>query len=299
LNATDIFLFFVRKALVGLGPLLVAHGLACSGDSCIAGTPTVDMVVGAGMTFAGIFASWWRESGQALVLQQFRDLRAKVGAIHQPLPAASAEAHAAVADAKAAAAEPVGKPSVPLAPAACLALGLLLLPPPGHAAEGRGVSRAEVVRPAPVPPQKPVMEIIRAGGKVSRSRAIADPIGVLQGILAGQVLPDVTAAKADADAQTPVDQIGSMCWGAIINLINSNPSLNPFPDGFGAAQLVQKARDLAAFTSQINSPTGPLQPLKIGCAPMIIDTQAEIAQLAAGGAGFIAALGAMLGVVIP
>jgi hypothetical protein len=161
-------------------------------------------------------------------------------------------------------------------------------------------------RPLPPPAPRPavtadsklsVMEAIKSGHKVTKAQATNDPIGVLQGIIASAVLADVQAALADANAQTPPDTIGSACWGAIATFVNSNPSLNPLPNGLGAAQLIQKARDLAAITAQLNSPTGPLAPLKIGCGPLIIDTPTELAGIVNNGAGFIAILGGMLGVV--
>lgn len=201
-------------------------------------------------------------------------------------------------------------------------LGTLLTMPSAHARSSLGrlltsdrvsVRLAETARPLPPPvapgtvplptpaPKKggSVLETVRGGGKVRAAEATADPIGLLQGIIASQVLADVTVAKADADAQVPPDKIASMCWGAIIDFVNSNPSLNPLPQGLGAAQLIQKARDLEALVANLNSPTGPLSPLKIGCGPLVLDTNTQLIAIAGQGAGFLAVIGSMLGVVIP
>lgn len=154
------------------------------------------------------------------------------------------------------------------------------MPPARHAAIQ--TPRPAPPRPAPPRPATPAEGAVRT---LSRAQAANNPLDVLK--LIPFILDDVTAAKTDADAQKPPDIIASSCWGAIITFINSNPVINPLPSGLGAAQLVQKARDLAALAAQIKSPTGPLAPLKMGCGALIVDTQNDL----------ILGLGALLGLI--
>jgi hypothetical protein len=129
-------------------------------------------------------------------------------------------------------------------------------------------------------------------GVLTQAQAKSDPLAVLQTFATA----DLQAALADAQAQTPPDQIAINCYVALIPLAQSGVS-NPLPKGLGAFQLLQKARDAKALLANIQSPTGPLSQINAACAPLVLDAQNTLVQLGIVG-GTIAATGGV-GLTLP
>jgi hypothetical protein len=125
---------------------------------------------------------------------------------------------------------------------------------------------------------------------LTQAQVQQNPFAMLQQFSAA----DLTAALADANAQTPPDTTSAQCYTALLALVNS-PLNSPLPAGPGAFQLLQKARDMKAFLANIQSPNGPLSQLNLACAPLILDVNATLLGLGVQ-TGIVAATG---GVALP
>jgi len=130
-------------------------------------------------------------------------------------------------------------------------------------------------------------------GAISKSAATANPVLVIQKF----TVDDLTAALADANAQTPPDAAAAQCYTALIPVVQSNIA-NPFPTGLGGFQLLQKARDAKAVVANLQSPTGPLAALNMACAPLVLDVQNTLIQLGILG-GAVAVAGPAAGLTLP
>lgn len=129
----------------------------------------------------------------------------------------------------------------------------------------------------PLPKPKPAAASATATPaptKMTSAAAQQNPFALLQQFSAA----DLTAALADANAQTPPDTTSAQCYTALLALVNS-PVNNPLPAGPGAFQLLQKARDMKAFLANLQSPNGPLSELNLACAPLMMDANATLLAL--------------------
>jgi hypothetical protein len=130
------------------------------------------------------------------------------------------------------------------------------------------------VQHAATPAPAPVISPAQGNAKLSQAQVLKNPVLVLQQFSA----QDLQAALADAQAQTPPDTIAANCYQALINVLQ-NPIANPLPQGPGLFQLLQKGRDLKNGIASLQANNGPLTPLAIGCAPLILDGQNTLIQL--------------------
>ena len=146
---------------------------------------------------------------------------------------------------------------------------------------GAQTKRATVI---PTPVSKPAA--------LTQTQAKSNPLQVLQTF----TVNDLQAALADAQAQTPPDQAAINCYTALIPLVQTGVA-NPLPQGLGAFQALQKARDAKALLANIQSPNGQLAALNIACAPLLMDVNNTLLQLGIVG-GTVAATGG-LGVTLP
>jgi hypothetical protein len=144
------------------------------------------------------------------------------------------------------------------------------------------------VRVAHVPPRQPSVSALAAfaaattpAKSLTAPAVEANPIALLQKFS----VDDLTAALADAQAQTPPDQTAIQCYTALIPIVQSNVA-NPLPTGAGMFQLAQKVRDFKALTANLQSPTGPLATLNQACAAWVLD-----------GVNTFLALGTQLGLI--
>ena len=137
-------------------------------------------------------------------------------------------------------------------------------PKPAHVAQTIGKAP-----PTPAPAAKKA---------ISQTAAAANPLSVLQG-LAQFTITDLTAALADANAQTPPDTTAAMCYTELLTVLNGNSSLNLLPTELGAFEILQKARDLQSLTANLQSNNGPLSMLNVACAPLVISVQNTLIQL--------------------
>ena len=111
-------------------------------------------------------------------------------------------------------------------------------------------------------------------GKLTATQVQTNPLALLQQFTAS----DLTAALADAQAQTPPDTTSAQCYTALLALVNS-PLTNPLPSQLGIFLALQKARDAQAFLSNLQSPNGPLSSLNIACAPLVLNVNATLLAL--------------------
>lgn len=72
----------LRKALVWLGGVLVAHGYLQSG--------AMEAFVGGGMTIAGVFWAWWQQKGQTAAFNELSIAYDRLLRRSAPKPAAPA-----------------------------------------------------------------------------------------------------------------------------------------------------------------------------------------------------------------
>lgn len=124
-----------------------------------------------------------------------------------------------------------------------------------------------------------------AGG----TSASTDPLASLKAF----TVTDLQSALADAQAQTPPDQVAANCYQALIPLVQSQ-STNPLPSAAGAFSAFQKGRDVGTI-AQAGIPAG----LNIACAPLVIDTQQTLAKLGIIAAGGAVAAGGVIPIVMP
>ncbi len=102
-----------------------------------------------------------------------------------------------------------------------------------------------------------------------------DPISALRSF----TVDDLTAAKADADAQNPPDVTASRCYEALFPVV-SQAAGDPLPKSLGAFQAFQKARDLANAGDRIRAGlTGG--PINDACAPLVLSARNTVLMLAA------------------
>ncbi len=142
----------------------------------------------------------------------------------------------------------------------------------------------------PLPKPRPAAASTASQTKLTSAAVQQNPFALLQQFSAA----DLTAALADANAQTPPDQTSAQCYTALLALVNS-PLNSPLPAGPGAFQLLQKARDMKQFLASIQAPNGPLSQLNLACAPLIMDVNATLLGLGIQ-TGMVAATG---GVALP
>ena len=147
-----------------------------------------------------------------------------------------------------------------------LAIGLTAMVSP----QARAGDEAQAFPPKPIARTPDPAAV----GKISQAQAQKNPILVLQKF----AVADLQAALADAQSQTPPDDISAPCYQALITLL-ANPIASPLPSGPGAFQLIQKGRDLKNALASLQSNNGPLTPLAKGCAPLILDGQNTLIQL--------------------
>ena len=130
----------------------------------------------------------------------------------------------------------------------------------------------------PIPKPRPVAASTVAAAPAAKQLTSAavqqNPFALLQQFSAA----DLTAALADANAQTPPDTTSAQCYTALLALVNS-PLNSPLPAGPGAFQLLQKARDMQAFLASIQSANGPLSQLNLACAPLVMSVNATLLAL--------------------
>lgn len=105
--------------------------------------------------------------------------------------------------------------------------------------------------------------------------------------LASFTIADLQEASADAKAQTPPDVTASQCYDFLLTVL---PSIQTggAPATVGAFFAFQKARDIA---TGVTSSSGVLKSLNLACAPLVIDTQVTVNNLALLGAGNLAIKG--------
>src|SRR5208282_4354280 len=127
------------------------------------------------------------------------------------------------------------------------------------------------VAPAMAQTKKPAAP---AATKLTSAQVQQNPLVLLQQFSAA----DLTAALADANAQTPPDITSAQCYTALLALVNS-PINNPLPAGPGVFQLLQKGRDLQSYITNLQSPTGPLSQLNLACAPLMMNVNATLLAL--------------------
>lgn len=145
-----------------------------------------------------------------------------------------------------------------------------------------------------IPTPRPASTAPKKAEPLQLKSVQANPVLALQTF----TVADLTAAKADADAQTPPDLVSSQCYAALIPLVETGVG-NPFPTGLGGFQLLQKARDAKAALANIQSPNGPLSSLNIACAPLVLDVQHTLIQLGIVGGGIAASGGLTLPFTLP
>jgi hypothetical protein len=132
-----------------------------------------------------------------------------------------------------------------------------------------------------------------APGQMTQTQAQSNPLAVIQAFTVG----DLQAALADAQAQTPPDTISANCYQALIPIVQTNVQ-NPLPASLGAFQALQKARDIQTMITNVQATNGPLAPLVVACAPLILSVQNVIVGLGLK-AGIIAGVGATGGLALP
>ena len=145
-----------------------------------------------------------------------------------------------------------------------IALVLAILATPALAQSAR-------INAVPTPQPRPAAA---STAKLTPAAVQQNPFALLQQFSAS----DLTAALADANAQTPPDTTSASCYTALLALVNS-PVNSPLPAGPGAFQLLQKARDMQSFLANIQSPGGPLSQLNIACAPLVMSVNATLLAL--------------------
>ena len=163
---------------------------------------------------------------------------------------------------------------------ALLAGVLAMLATPALAQSSRisGTVPVPTPRPASAPAATPVKQLTPAAVQ-------QNPFALLQQFSAA----DLTAALADANSQNPPDVTSAQCYTALLALVNS-PLNSPLPAGPGAFQLLQKARDMKAFLSNLQSTNGPLSQLNLACAPLVMDVNSVLLALGVS-TGIVAASG--------
>jgi len=168
-------------------------------------------------------------------------------------------------------------------------------------------TRPAVATSVPLPKAKPIVVAANtapaakaagggsaaATGKITVTQAQQNPLLVIQQFTA----TDLTNAYNDAMAQTPPDSVAAACYTALLTVVN-NPINNPLPNAPGAFLLFQKARDLQALLSNLQSPTGPLAPINTACAPLILSAENTLIQLGIIGGG-VTAVAATGGAALP
>ena len=87
--------------------------------------------------------------------------------------------------------------------------------------------------------------------------------------------------NADADAVAHNDVIAHACYPALIQFVQSSPLATPGTTVSGAFSAFQAARDVQQSVQGFQVPNY----LKLGCAPLVMDVQQFLINLAALGAG--------------
>ncbi len=124
---------------------------------------------------------------------------------------------------------------------------------------------------------------VRDNLSAARQAGEGDPLQAV----AAFALTDLRAALADAQAHG--DALAAPCWTALIALVERAGTSHadaPVAGGFSA---FQRARNLTAVSGR-----GMPDALRVACAPVVLDTQATVARLAAIGGGAVATGGLSL-----
>ncbi len=158
---------------------------------------------------------------------------------------------------------------------------------PPHAAAAVRHRHHAVASTVPVPAAdpRPLYDATQppAGKQLTSQQVEQNPLILLQNIATS----DLTAALADAQAQTPPDAVAAQCYQALLNLKNNPAFALPSGQVVGAFTAIQKGRDLKTQLANLASPTGPLANLNAACAAWTQDNVATL--IAIGGAvGLIA-----------
>jgi len=140
----------------------------------------------------------------------------------------------------------------------------------------------------------PTPEPAKGAQQISKAAATANPVTVLQTF----TVADLTAALADANAQTPPDTTAATCYTALIPIVQTGVA-NPFPTGLGGFQLLQKGRDLKSMIANLQSQTGPLAAINTACAPLVLSLENTLIQLGIVGGGIAATSGLTLPIALP
>jgi hypothetical protein len=123
-----------------------------------------------------------------------------------------------------------------------------------------------------------------------------NPVADLATVLSTIAIPDLQAAAANAQAQTPPDVTAANCWNGLIPIAQQIQSQLPNPNGtnpIGIAMTIQLARDL------INAPTSPvLKQVNLACAALYVDMKVGVLNFATSAASLFAA-GAVISPIKP
>lgn len=215
--------------------VLTSIGGSLAAAGYIKGDAGVQEFVGAGLVLLGIAWSWWQKRGQAQVLAAVTKAG---GLVRHDAPVSTA-----VAKAKDVAAQTTG----------LILFAVFLCAAPDH------VFAAQKLRTDSV-------ENVQAGSTVG-AQTIQSVINNVKQF----TIDDLTAAAADAEAQTPPDPAGE-CWRVLIPMVQAQQSL--LPKGLGLAQAIQKARDIQRQTQ-----AGVPDQIKAKCAIILWDAEGALLKL--------------------
>lgn len=130
--------------------------------------------------------------------------------------------------------------------------------------------------------------------KPTSAQALANPLLVIQNF----TVDDLTAAIADANAQSPPDKVAVACYQALLPIVQGGVA-NPLPSSPGVFQALQKARDAQALLANMQSPTGPLAGVNAACAPLVLAAQNMLVQLGILTGAVAAKIGLTLPLALP
>jgi hypothetical protein len=218
-----------RHALTAIGGYLVSSGYLQSSDT--------NAFIGAGMVLAGIVWSWWQKRGQAKVAELLKKVTARATTTDAVAMAKIAAPGSAI-------------PKVLLL--AALASGLLMW---------GGDVRAQTKL-------GPIATKILEGG-ANNAGAAASTAGIpkdLLGALDEKILPDLTYAKAMADATGSV--VTGNCYGAWIKIIQSRQQA--LKDASGQPLALPDLHLITDFERavELRNALQPTSDFSIACSPV-------------------------------
>lgn len=126
---------------------------------------------------------------------------------------------------------------------------------------------------------------VGSGGVHASAAATTSNQNALQSISQFTVtdLQNADAIAVGPNPASPVDPIGHACYPALIQFIQSLPGSSPSTTVSGAFSAFETAR---VTVNQVQGFQVPIY-LKMGCAPLLVDTQTFLANLAAIGGGAV------------